>query len=346
MLFDAIRRRRQEKADSQQAWLARWQSLVPEENRNVPVTVEGQTRIAYIQINQFVVMLQDGLLMKAHFFDVCEFFQKAGYHVVWLMRCVQDVEGGYLKLVKMEDGGARCRWKWRKPTTNFGRWTSDNYGVTILIQHRQVPPEITSYIRKADESLSALGFTEHSFAHVGLVSAQASAILKTLGYDDRTCELAAIAGWLHDIGNVINRIDHAQSGAVMAFRILDKMGAAPEETATIITAIGNHDEKTAFPVNPVAAALILADKMDVRANRVRPKARAAFDIHDRVNYSVKKHEVTLTDKEICLTLAIDTEVCAVIEYFEIFMDRMLLCRRAAEKLGLHFALVINGQRMA
>ena len=113
---------------------------MPEENRNVPVTVEGQTRIAYIQINQFVVMLQDGLLMKAHFFDVCEFFQKAGYHVVWLMRCVQDVEGGYLKLVKMEDGGARCCWKWRKPTTNFGRWTSDNYGVTILIQHRQVPP--------------------------------------------------------------------------------------------------------------------------------------------------------------------------------------------------------------
>lgn len=119
MLFDAIRRRRQEKADSQQAWLARWQSLVPEENRNVPVTVEGQTRIAYIQINQFVVMLQDGLLMKAHFFDVCEFFQKAGYHVVWLMRCVQDVEGGYLKLVKMEDGGARCCWKWRKPTTKL-----------------------------------------------------------------------------------------------------------------------------------------------------------------------------------------------------------------------------------
>mgnify|MGYP004481324399 FL=1 len=218
--------------------------------------------------------------------------------------------------------------------------------MSITLEQVKKSEEITSYIRKADESLSALGFTEHSFAHVGLVSAQASAILKTLGYDDRTCELAAIAGWLHDIGNVINRIDHAQSGAVMAFRILDKMGAAPEETATIITAIGNHDEKTAFPVNPVAAALILADKMDVRANRVRPKARAAFDIHDRVNYSVNKHEVTLTDKEICLTLAIDTEVCAVIEYFEIFMDRMLLCRRAAEKLGLHFALVINGQRMA
>ena len=138
-----FKQKRQEKADDQQHWRERWQSLVPEENRSVPVTVDGQTRIAYIQINQFVVMLQDGLLMKAHFFDVCEFFQKAGYHVVWLMRCVQDVEGGYLKLVKMEDGGARCRWKWRKPTTNFGRWTSDNYSVSILIQHRQVPPEIT-----------------------------------------------------------------------------------------------------------------------------------------------------------------------------------------------------------
>ena len=143
MLFDFLKKKRQEKADDQQHWRERWQSLVPEENRSVPVTVDGQTRIAYIQINQFVVMLQDGLLMKAHFFDVCEFFQKAGYHVIWLMRCVQDVEGGYLKLVRMEDGGARCRWKWRKPTTNFGRWTSDNYNVSILIQHRQGTPEIT-----------------------------------------------------------------------------------------------------------------------------------------------------------------------------------------------------------
>lgn len=207
-------------------------------------------------------------------------------------------------------------------------------------------PAIQTYIRKADASLAALGFTEHSFAHVGIVAQNCKYILETLGYPARTVELAQIAAHLHDIGNLVNRVDHSQSGAVMAFRILDKMGASPEETATIITAIGNHDEKTAFPVNPVAAALILADKMDVRANRVREKARAAFDIHDRVNYSVKKHEVTLTEKEICLTLAIDTEVCAVIEYFEIFMDRMLLCRRAAEKLGLHFALVINGQRMA
>ena len=205
---------------------------------------------------------------------------------------------------------------------------------------------VRTYIQRADESLTALGYTEHSFAHVTAVAENAAYILSTLGYPERTVELAKIAGFLHDIGNLVNRVDHSQSGAVMAFRILDTRDCPPEEIATIVTAIGNHDEKTAFPVNPVAAALILADKMDVRANRVREKARAAFDIHDRVNYSVKKHEVTLTEKEICLTLAIDTEVCAVIEYFEIFMDRMLLCRRAAEKLGLHFALVINGQRMA
>lgn len=216
----------------------------------------------------------------------------------------------------------------------------------ITIEDIKNSSQIRTYIQKADETMRALGYTEHSFAHVTKVSELAREILLTLGYSPREAELAQIAGYMHDIGNVINRVDHAQSGAVMAFRILDNMGADPEDIATIITAIGNHDEKTAFPVNPVAAALILADKMDVRANRVREKTRAAFDIHDRVNYSVKKHEVTLTEKEICLTLAIDTEVCAVIEYFEIFMDRMLLCRRAAEKLGLHFALVINGQRMA
>lgn len=143
MLFDFLRQKRQERADDKAHWRARWLSLVPEENRCVRVQVGSASRIAYIQINQFVVMLQDGLLMKRQFFDACEFFQKAGYHVVWLMRCVQDVDEGYLKLVKEEAGGMRCRWKWRKPTTNFGRWTSDNYGVTILIQHRQVPPEDT-----------------------------------------------------------------------------------------------------------------------------------------------------------------------------------------------------------
>lgn len=215
----------------------------------------------------------------------------------------------------------------------------------VTLEQVRTNPEVRSYIQKADESLISLGYTEHSFAHVGKVADTASRILLELGYDARTAELAAIAGWLHDIGNVINRIDHAQSGAVMAFRLLDKMGMAPEEIATVITAIGNHDEGTAFPVNAVAAALILADKTDVRANRVRNKDIATFDIHDRVNYSAKQSDVTLSGNEILLTLTIDTTTCAVMDYFEIFLTRMLLCRKAAEKLGLRFALIINGQRM-
>ena len=215
----------------------------------------------------------------------------------------------------------------------------------ITLQEIKKSEEIKSYIQKADESLSALGYTEHSFAHVGKVSAQASEILTMLGYDERTAELAAIAGWLHDIGNVINRVDHAQSGAVMAFRILDKMGFPPEEVSTIITAIGNHDEHTAFPVNAVAAALIIADKTDVRENRVRSKDMSTFDIHDRVNFAVKKSEVELRDGEILLKLSVDTNVCSVIDYFEIFLERMRLCKRAAQKLGQNFAFEINGQKM-
>ena len=215
----------------------------------------------------------------------------------------------------------------------------------VTLEQVKQSREVTLYIEKADESLRALGYTEHSFAHVGRVSALARQILLTLGYDERTAELAAIAGWLHDIGNVINRIDHAQSGAVMAFRILDKMGFDPEETATVITAIGNHDEGTAFPVNAVAAALILADKTDVRANRVRNPDPATHDIHDRVNSSVKASEVQVQEGEVRLSLTIDTEVCAVMDYFEIFLDRMALCRKAAQALGQRFALLINGQRI-
>lgn len=205
---------------------------------------------------------------------------------------------------------------------------------------------IRTYIQKADESLTALGFTEHSFPHVTKVAELASNLLLTLGYSEREAELAKIAGFLHDIGNVINRIDHAQSGAVMAFRILDKMGADPEDIATIITAIGNHDESTAYPVNAVAAALILADKTDVRYTRVRNKDFASFDIHDRVNYSVKESKVTYEkDAFIKLELKIDTTICAVMDYFEIFLNRMMLCRKAAEKLGLTFKLIINGQTL-
>ena len=206
--------------------------------------------------------------------------------------------------------------------------------------------EVRSYIRKADESLIALGYTEHSFAHVTKVAETSRRILLTLGYPEREAELAAIAGYLHDIGNVINRVDHAQSGAIMAFRILDHMNAVPDDIATIITAIGNHDESTAFPVNPVAAALILADKTDVRSSRVRNKDMATFDIHDRVNYAVTRSELNIVpEQEIGLDLTIDTGICAVMDYFEIFLGRMVLCRKAAEKLGLRFSLTINGQKM-
>ena len=201
------------------------------------------------------------------------------------------------------------------------------------------------YIAQADASLNALGFTEHSFAHVTRVSETAGYILKTLNYPERTIELAKIAGYLHDIGNVVNRVDHSQSGAVMAFRILDRMNFPPEEIAAIVTAIGNHDEGTGVPVNAVAAALIIADKSDVRRSRVRKKADIAHDIHDRVNYSVTGSDlkIDVEQKTITLSIAVDNQVSSVMEYFEIFMKRMLLCRKAAERLELTFKLTINGQ---
>lgn len=203
------------------------------------------------------------------------------------------------------------------------------------------------YIAQADASMKALGFTEHSFAHVTRVAESAGEILQTLEYPARTVELAKIAGYLHDIGNVVNRVDHSQSGAVMAFRILERMNAAPEEIAVIVTAIGNHDEGNGVPVNAVAAALFLADKSDVRRSRVRNKERVAQDIHDRVNYSVTNSELKLdvTQKTIALKLTVDTQVSSVMEYFEIFMKRMLLCRQAAQRLGLTFHLTINGQTL-
>ena len=206
---------------------------------------------------------------------------------------------------------------------------------------------IRTYIQRADESLIALGFTEHSFAHVTVVAENAGYILRTLGYPERTVELAKIAGFLHDIGNLVNRIDHSQSGAVMAFRILDNLDCDPAEIATIVTAIGNHDEGTGQPVNAVAAALILADKSDVRRSRVRNQDHAMFDIHDRVNYSVKRSELKINGERtlIKLKLSVDTNYGSVMDYFEIFMGRMLLCRKAAEKLGLQFKLMINEQQL-
>lgn len=207
--------------------------------------------------------------------------------------------------------------------------------------------EINTYIRQADQSLSALGYTEHSFAHVTLVAEKAGYILSTLGYPDRTVELVKIAGYLHDIGNLVNREDHSQSGAIMAFRILDRLGFPPDEIGQIITAIGNHDEGTGVPVSELAAALILADKSDVRRNRVRNQDASAFDIHDRVNYSVTRSELKINEAHtlIKLKLSVDTHYSSVMDYFEIFLQRMVLCRKAAEKLGLQFKLMINEQQL-
>ena len=212
------------------------------------------------------------------------------------------------------------------------------------IRHNEA---ISTYIRKANESLSALGFTEHSFAHVGIVAANAKYILQTLGYPEREIELVQIAAHLHDIGNLVNRVDHSQSGAVMAFRILDNLGMPPDEISEIVTAIGNHDEGTGRPVSPMAAALILADKSDVRRSRVRNQDESTFDIHDRVNYSVRKAELKINESRtlIKLKLSVDTHYGSIMDYFEIFMNRMILCRKSAERLGLQFKFMINEQQL-
>lgn len=204
---------------------------------------------------------------------------------------------------------------------------------------------VRTYIQKADESLAALGFTEHSFAHVTKVADSAKYILETLGYSEHEVELGMIAAYLHDIGNLVNRSEHSQSGAIMAFRILDRMDLPAEDVATIVTAIGNHDEGTGVPVNAIAAALILADKSDVRRSRVRNRDHKTFDIHDRVNYSVERAilEIDTAVKVIWLRLDVDSQYGSVMDYFEIFLQRMIMCRKAAEKLGLQFKLMINDQ---
>ncbi len=206
---------------------------------------------------------------------------------------------------------------------------------------------IKCYITQADKALAAMGYTEHSFAHVMKAAETAEKILKTLGYPDRLCELAKIAGFMHDIGNVVNRIDHAQSGAILAFRLLDNMGMEADEIAQVISAIGNHDESTAAAVSPIAAALILADKTDVRRSRVRNRDFANFDIHDRVNYAAEESKIYFNADRtaIVLELKIDTTISAVMDYFEIFLGRMMLSRKAAEFLNIKFELVINGQKL-
>ncbi|MGL4949892.1 MAG: HD domain-containing protein [Anaeroplasmataceae bacterium] len=203
---------------------------------------------------------------------------------------------------------------------------------------------IKIYIQQADESLKAMGYTEHSIVHVSKCAKVAKNILETLGYSKDDIRLAQIASYMHDIGNVINRNDHAQSGALMAFRILNELDMPHHDIAKIITAIGNHDEQTAFPVNSIAAAVILADKTDVRRSRVRNTDIPSYDIHDRVNYSVIESNVEFSKDltKLYLNITLDTNICPVLDYFEIFLGRMTLCRKACIALNLEFKFNING----
>ena len=217
----------------------------------------------------------------------------------------------------------------------------------ITFEELKQNQEIRTYITTADRSLAALGYTEHSFAHVTKVAETAGYILETLGHPAQEVELVKIAGYLHDIGNMVNRVDHSQSGAVMAFQLLRGMDMTPEEVATVVTAIGNHDEGTGVPVDDLSAALILADKSDVRRSRVRNTDKASFDIHDRVNYSVKQATLKINEDKtnIKLKMHVDTKYGSIMDYFQIFLTRMNLCCQAAQKLGLSFKLIINEQTL-
>ncbi len=222
-------------------------------------------------------------------------------------------------------------------TFNFGLEVAD------LRKHRLVQ----GFIRQGDKHLAAIDFTDHGPIHVEVVSRLSREILFKLKYPERLTELAAIAGYLHDIGNVISRQGHSQAGALITWELLSRMDMSQEEIAVICAAIGNHDEGSGQPVNAVAAALILADKSHVHRNRVRNHDVKTFDIHDRVNYAVEYSIVNIDEKEglISLEIAIDTDICPVMEYFEIFLDRMLMCRRAANFLNCGFELIINGAKL-
>lgn len=216
----------------------------------------------------------------------------------------------------------------------------------VIFQDIVKNSEIKTYLEKGDKYIGTMGYTDHSLLHAQRAAKIAHMILTSLNFDKRTAELARIAGYMHDIGNVVNRVDHAQSSAVIAFNILTRLGMAPNEIAKIVAAIGNHDEGTGTPVNQIAAALILADKTDVRRNRVRNREAVEFDIHDRVNFAATQAEVSvLKDKTISLDLKIDTEICSLMDYFEIFSTRMLMSRRAADFLGAKFSLIINDTKI-
>lgn len=217
----------------------------------------------------------------------------------------------------------------------------------LTYQNIRENKEINAYITTGDKGLGVLGYTDHSQAHAAKVAEIAGQILKELGYSNRDVELAKIAGYMHDIGNAVNRHDHAHSGAILSFQILRDLGMDPEEAAQIVAAIGNHDEQTGTAVSPVSAALILADKTDVRRNRVRNQDKSSFDIHDRVNYAAveSKVSVDLEKRVILLDISLDETMCSMLDYFEIFLERMLMCRRAAEMLKVRFKMTANGNKV-
>lgn len=217
----------------------------------------------------------------------------------------------------------------------------------ITLEDVKANPEVAAYLKKADEHMAAVGYTEHGERHASLTANIAYNIIERLGFSKREAELASIAGYLHDVGNVIGRYDHGEVSAMIAHSILKEMEMEPSEVATIVGAIGNHEEEKGDPVSTIAAGLILADKSDVHRSRVRNPNMITFDIHDRVNYAAKKSFLRVEDgdKTITLELTIDTEISKVMEYFEIFLSRMIMCRRAAKFLGCSFRLVVNDVRL-
>ena len=208
-------------------------------------------------------------------------------------------------------------------------------------------PKVKTYMEAANNQMKALGYTEHGFRHAGIVAETAQNIMTDLGQDPRHAELAAISGFMHDIGNAVSRQGHTDTAALMAFTLLNEMDMPANEIALVIAAIGNHEEEIGAPVSSISAALIIADKSDVHHSRVQNQNPLTFDIHDRVNFAVRESAVTIDKSAMSITLSmtIDTKYCSVMDYFEIFLGRMLLCRRAAEYLGLFFRLVINGQQL-
>ena len=229
----------------------------------------------------------------------------------------------------------------------FKKMNMEEVKKKVTFEEVRANEEIKCYIAQADKALCAMGYTEHSFAHVMKAAETAEKILKTLGYPDRLCELAKIAGFMHDIGNAVNRSHHAEYGALLANDILKKTDLPLEDRVQIVSAIGLHDESTGGATDPISAALIIADKTDVRRSRVREKNKATFDKHDRVNYAVTdtRLKINVEKRVISLNLQIDPKICSMYEYFEIFLGRMMMCKRAAEVLEASFKLTVNGSKV-